>query len=120
MSDYQMGVVESRFAQLIWDREPVSSAELAKAAAQLLGWKKSTTYTVLKRLCEKGIFQNVKGTVSALISQQEFYALQSQRFVEETFDGSLPAFLAAFTSRKPLTEQEVAQLKRMIAEHEEG
>ena len=106
MSDYQMGAVEARFAALIWDSEPVASAELAREAEALLGWKKSTTYTVLKRLCDKGIFQNVKGTVTARISREEFHALQSEKFVEDTFEGSLPAFLTAFISRK-LTEQEM-------------
>lgn len=120
MNDYQMGAVERRFAQIIWDREPVSSALLAQTALQELGWKKSTTYTVLKRLCDKGIFQNEKGCVTSLLSKQEFDALRSRRFVEETFDGSLPAFLAAFTSRKALTDEEVAQLRQLINGYEEG
>ena len=119
MSEYQMGAVESRFAEIIWEHEPLSSAELAKRSEELLKWKKSTTYTVLKRLCDKGIFQNNKGTVTSLISREEFYSLQSEKFVEETFDGSLPAFLAAFTARKSLTAEEVAQLRRMIADFEE-
>lgn len=120
MSDYQMGAVEARFAALIWDSEPVASAELAREAEALLGWKKSTTYTVLKRLCDKGIFQNVKGTVTARISREEFHALQSEKFVEDTFEGSLPAFLAAFTKRKKLTREEVAQLRQMIEDYQEG
>jgi predicted transcriptional regulator len=120
MSDYQMGAVESRFAALIWENEPMTSAELAKRSEALLGWKKSTTYTVLKRLCDKGIFQNNKGTVTSLISREEFYALQSEKFVEETFQGSLPAFVAAFTARKSLTAEEVAQLRRLIDQSQEG
>ena len=120
MNDQQMGAVESRFADLIWEKEPISSTELAKRSEELFHWKKSTTYTVLKRLCEKGIFQNNKGIVTSLISKQDFFAMQSEKFVEETFSGSLPAFLAAFTSRKNLTAEEVAQLRRMIAEYEEG
>ena len=119
MSDYQMGAIESKFADIIWENEPISSTELAKKSEELFQWKKSTTYTVLKRLCEKGIFQNAKGTVTSLISKQEFYSVQSERFVEETFDGSLPAFLAAFTARKSLTSEEVAQLRRIVAEYEE-
>lgn len=119
MSDYQMGAVESRFAEIIWENEPISSTELSKKSEELLKWKKSTTYTVLKRLCDKGIFQNNKGTVTSLISKQEFYSAQSERFVEETFDGSLPAFLAAFTARKNLTPDEVALLRQMVAEYEE-
>lgn len=117
MNDYQMGAVESRFADIIWENEPMTSAELARRSEALLSWKKSTTYTVLKRLCEKGIFQNDGGTVTSRISRQEFYALQSEKFVEETFDGSLPAFLAAFTSRKQLSQEEIAQLRRMIDEY---
>ena len=120
MNDYQMGAVESKFADIIWENEPISSTELAKRSEELLKWKKSTTYTVLKRLCDKGIFQNNKGTVTSLISKQEFYSLQSEKFVEETFDGSLPAFLAAFTARKNLTPDEVAQLRKMIDEYGEG
>lgn len=120
MSDYQLGTAESRFANIVWENEPISSTELARRSEELLGWKKSTTYTVLKRLCEKGILQNQKGIVTSLLSRQEFYALQSQRFVEETFDGSLPAFLAAFTTRKNLSAEEVAQLRRMIDAYEEG
>ncbi len=119
MHDYQMGTIESRFADIIWENEPISSTELSKISDELLKWKKSTTYTVLKRLCDKGIFQNNKGTVTSLISKQEFYSVQSEKFVEETFSGSLPAFLAAFTSRKNLTPEEVAHLKRIVAEYEE-
>ena len=120
MSDYQMGTVESKFADIIWENEPISSTELSKRSEETLKWKKSTTYTVLKRLCDKGIFQNIKGTVTSLISKQDFYSLQSEKFVEETFDGSLPAFLAAFTARKNLTPDEVAQLRKMIDEYGEG
>ncbi len=119
MNDYQMGAIESRFADLIWENEPISSSELSRRGEALFGWKKSTTYTVLKRLCEKGIFQNARGTVTSVISRQEFYSLQSERFVEETFDGSLPAFLTAFTARKNLTPEEVEHLRRMVAEYEE-
>lgn len=118
MSEMQMGAIESRFADIIWRHEPISTTDLAKFSEEQLNWKKTTSYTVLKRLCEKGIFQNDKGTVTSKISRQEFYALQSERFVEETFDGSLPAFLAAFTARKSLTAEEVAQLRRMVADYE--
>ena len=119
MGDYQLGAVEAKFADIIWENEPVSSTELARRSEEVLKWKKSTTYTVLKRLCDKGIFQNNKGTVSSLITKQEFYAMQSERFVEENFEGSLPAFLAAFTARKSLTPAEVAELRRMVDEYKE-
>ncbi len=119
MADLQMGAIESRFADIIWQNEPISSAELAKRSEEELTWKKTTSFTVLKRLCNKGIFQNNKGIVTSLISREEFYSMQSEKFVEETFDGSLPAFLAAFTARKSLSPDEVAQLRRMVAEYEE-
>lgn len=120
MSDYQLGTVEAKFADIIWENEPLSSAQLSQLSAEKLSWKKSTTYTVLKRLCDKGLFQNTKGTVTSLISRQEFYSLQSEKFVEETFNGSLPAFLTAFTSRKKLTAEEISRLRRMVEEFEEG
>ena len=114
MSDWKLGAVESRFADIIWGSEPLTSAELVKRAAQELSWKKSTTYTVLKRLCDRGIFQNQSGVVTSLISKREWDARQSEQFVEEAFAGSLPAFLAAFTTRKKLSEDEIVQLQAMI------
>lgn len=114
-----MGVAESRFADIIWVNEPLSSSELVKRSSELLQWKKSTAFTVLKRLCNKGIFQNRNGTVTSLISRDEFYSAQSEQFVEETFNGSLPAFLAAFTSRKKLSDKEVEEIKKLIDEHKE-
>ena len=119
MNDYQMGTIESRFADIIWENEPISSTTLAKQAESILGWKKSTTYTVLKRLCDKGIFKNENGTVTSLVSKQDFFAHQSEKFVNETFGGSLPAFLAAFTAKKNLTAEEVAELRRIIDEYKE-
>ena len=114
MSELTMGAIESRFAEIIWQKEPVTSPELVKLAAQELDWKKSTTYTVLRRLCERGIFQNNNGVVTSLISKQDFYAVQSERFVEETFSGSLPAFLAAFTTHKKLSDTEINELQELI------
>ena len=114
MGDMKLGAIESRFADLIWQNEPVSSGDLVTLAKTALNWQKSTTYTVLKRLCERGIFQNQGGSVTSLISKEEFYALQSEQFVEDTFSGSLPAFLAAFTRRKKLSEKEIAELQALI------
>ena len=114
MSELRMGAIESRFADMIWQNEPITSPELVKLAAKELDWKKSTTYTVLKRLCERGIFQNNDGTVTSLISKKDFYAVQSEKFVEETFSGSLPAFLAAFTTRKKLSDAEINELQELI------
>lgn len=119
MNDLTMGVAESRFADIIWENEPISSSELVKRSNDLLQWKKSTAFTVLKRLCNKGIFQNQNGVVSSLITRDEFYSAQSEQFVEETFNGSLPAFLAAFTSRKKLSDKEVEEIRKLIDEHKE-
>ena len=118
MDERKLGVIEARFADLIWNNEPLSSGALVRLCLSELGWKKSTTYTVLKKLCERGIFRNEGGQVTALISREEFYAMQSQRFVEESFEGSLPAFIAAFSSRKALTAQEIKEIRRMINEME--
>lgn len=116
MSDIRLGPVETRFANVIWEHEPLSSGALVKLCEEELHWKKSTTYTILRRLCERGLFQNVNGTVSSLLSKEEFYALQSETFVEETFGGSLPKFLAAFSRRKTLSDQEIAALQKFIDE----
>ena len=114
MEDIKLGAVESRFADIIWENEPIGSGELVKICETELQWKKPTTYTVLRKLCERGIFQNIKGTVTSLISRNEFFAMQSEKFVEETFEGSLPAFFAAFTARKKLSKEDIDELKRMI------
>jgi predicted transcriptional regulator len=116
VTGYKLGAMETRFAELIWDNEPISSGELVKLCERELDWKKSTTYTMLRRLCQRGIFQNKGGAVSSLMSRQEFNALQSERFVEETFDGSLPQFLAAFTMRKKLSPKEIDELQKLIDE----
>ena len=114
MENRKLGTVETRFAELIWANAPISSGELVKLCQQELEWKKSTTYTVLRRLCERGIFQNRDGIVTSLISRQDFYAVRSEQFVEETFSGSLPAFLTAFTTRKKLSEEEITELEALI------
>ena len=114
MAQWKLGEVESRFADLIWKNEPVTSRRLSELAEELLSWKRTTTYTVLKRLCDRGLFRNVSGTVTSLVSREEFYALQSERFVEETFDGSLPAFVAAFTRHRNISEQEIDEVQAMI------
>lgn len=115
--EYRLGAMETKFADLIWDNEPLASGELVKLCEKELEWKKSTTYTILRRLCERGIFQNMDGAVTSLISKQEFFALQSEQFVEDTFDGSLPQFLTAFTTRKKLSEKDIDELQRFIDKH---
>ena len=114
MDDLHLGAVEARFADLIWKYEPLSSRALVALCGEELGWKKSTTYTVLKRLCDKGIFQNENGTVTSRMTKEEYAAAQSEKFVEDTFGGSLPAFLAAFSKRKKLSETELAEIQDMI------
>ena len=112
--EIRLALVESVFADLIWENEPISSGELVKLCEKELNWKKSTTYTVLRKLCQRGIFQNKDGTVSSVISKQEYYALQSEQFVEGTFAGSLPAFLTAFATRKKFSEEEITELENLI------
>ena len=110
----KLGVVETRFAELIWENEPLSSTQLVRICQQELLWKKPTTYTVLRKLCERGLFQNQNSIVTSRISRDEYYARQCEQFVEDTFEGSLPAFFAAFTTRKQLSDEEVEQLRQMI------
>ena len=117
MNHASMGPIESRFADLIWANEPITSGQLVKLSEQVLTWKKSTTYTVLRRLCERGLFQNADGLVTSLISREDYYAMQSEQFVKETFQGSLPGFLAAFTKRKKLSQQEIDALQTLIDQH---
>ena len=114
MSDFRLGAVELRFAHIVWENAPLSSGELVKLCEGELNWKKSTTYTVLRKLCERGLFQNKDGKVTVLIDREGYFALQSEQFVEETFGGSLPAFLAAFTAKKKLSGEEINELRRMI------
>ena len=114
MEEYRLGVVETRFAELIWSHEPLTSGELVKLYAKELEWKKSTTYTVLKKLCDRGIFQNQDGLVTSVLSQKEFQSRQSRRFVEDTFSGSLPAFIAAFAEGGELSDRELLEIRRMI------
>lgn len=114
MEEMKLAAVESRFADIIWENAPISSGALAKLCEKELEWKRTTTYTVLKRLCQRGIFQNADGTVSALVTREEFYARQGQALVEEAFGGSLPAFIAAFTRGRTLRAEEIAEIKRMV------
>lgn len=114
MEELRLGAVEGQFADIIWQNEPIPSGELVRLCEQKLEWKKSTTYTMLKRLCERGIFKNENGVVSSVLTKEEFGAAQSERIIEDTFDGSLPAFIAAFTSRKKLSADDVEEIQRMI------
>ena len=116
MAEYRLGEVEMKFADIIWENEPIASGELVKLSEQKLNWKKSTTYTILKRLCEREIFQNVDGVVSSLISKEQFQLKKSEEFLEENYGGSLPSFVAAFASRKKLSKEEIDSLRKIIEE----
>lgn len=119
MAEIQLGVIEARFADMIWEREPVTSSELVKLTAVEFNWKRTTTHNVLRRLIDKGLFQNQNGTVTSVISRAEFYSMQSKRYVEESFNGSLPAFIAAFTKSSKLTPEEAEAIRQMIDSAEE-
>lgn len=119
MNDYKLAQGEAKFADLIWRHEPIGSGKLVKLCEKELQWKKSTTYTVLKKLCHKGIFKNENAVVSSLIKKDEFYAGQSKRFVEDIFGGSLPKFLTAFIGGRKLSDQQAEELKKLIDEHKE-
>lgn len=119
MEERKLGPVELRFAELIWENSPISSGELVKLCARKLEWKKSTTYTVLKKLCEQGLFQNQGGTVTVLVSRQDYQARQSKQFVADTFSGSLPAFLAAFAQGAPLSQKDIADIRALIDRFEQ-
>ena len=114
MSEYRLGEIETKFADLIWKNSPIPSGELVKLAEIHLGWKKSTTYTILKRLCDRGIFQNQKGTVSSLVSKEEIQRADVEELVEKRFGGSIPAFIAAFSGDKKLTDEEIAKIRDII------
>ncbi|MBO4782761.1 MAG: BlaI/MecI/CopY family transcriptional regulator [Lachnospiraceae bacterium] len=112
--DLHLGAVEEKFADIIWENEPLHSRDLVKLCDEKLDWRKSTTYTVLKKLCDRGIFQNNGGMVSSVLSKEKFNNLQTAQFVDKTFNGSLPAFIAAFTSEKKLSKKDITEIQKMI------
>ena len=120
MADIELGAQQAQFAEIVWENEPVGSGELVKICEKKLNWKKPTTYTVLRKLCEKGILQNVDGIVTSVMSKDEFNSAKSEQFVEETFKGSLPAFIAAFMSHKKISASEIDEIQKMIDEYREG
>lgn len=119
MDNYNLGEKQQQFAEIIWDNQPMTTRQATELCEEALGWKRTTTYTMLKGLCDRGIFQNRDGTVVACMSREDFKAAQGRAFVEEQFDGSLPRFLAAFTRRRKLKDSEIEELKKLIREHEE-
>ena len=120
MAELQMGMVESKFADIIWQHAPVTSSQLVKLGEMELGWKRTTVHTVLRRLCDKGLFQNDGGLVTVRMSREDFYARQSRQFVQDSFHGSLPVFIAAFTQGRQLSEKEREEIRRMIDGAGEG
>lgn len=114
MIEYKLGEVEMKFADIIWENEPLSSGQLVKLCEEKLQWKKSTTYTILRRVCERGLFRNEEGIVSSNVTKKKFLSNKSEQFVEEAFQGSLPSFIAAFTSNRKLSDEEVEELKKII------
>lgn len=114
MKSIELAAVQERFADIVWENEPVASGDLVQICEKKLNWKKPTTYTVLRKLCEKGLLQNVDGVVSSLISKEEFYSAKSEQIIEDSYKGSLPAFIAAFTSHKKLTKKDVDEIQQLI------
>ena len=114
MIEYKLGEVEMKFADIIWENEPLSSGQLVKLCEDKLQWKKSTTYTILRRVCERGLFKNEEGMVSSNVTKQEFLSNKTEQLIEETFQGSLPGFIAAFASNRKLSDEEVEELKNLI------
>jgi BlaI family penicillinase repressor len=119
VKQYKLGKMERKFAVLIWEHEPVSSRTLTELCAEAFDWKRTTTYTMLRRLCDRGIFQNDGGMVSALMTKNEFGAAQGKEFLDLAFNGSLPQFFAAFTRRNKLSENEINEIQKLIDKHRE-
>ena len=105
---------EYRFCLIMWERQPVTAVELVKLCQEQLGWKRTTTYTVIKRLGERGVLKNEEGKITSLVSKEDAQAREINELVEEKFQGSLPAFVAAFTKRKDITDKELDEVQRMI------
>jgi predicted transcriptional regulator len=120
MADYRLAEAESRFADLIWKHAPLHSPKLVELAEKEMNWKKSTTYTVLKKLCDRGIFKNEYALVTALITRDEFYAGQSVKYVDDTYGGSLPKFITSFVSGRKLTDKQADEIQRLIDEYRES
>ena len=117
--EIQLGVIEARYADMIWEHEPVTSSELVKLTAVAFNWKRTTAHNVLRRLIDKGLFQNENGVVTSVISRDEFYSRQSKQYVEDTFAGSLPAFIAACTQNSKLTQEDADSIRKGIDQAEE-
>jgi predicted transcriptional regulator len=120
MAKYRLAAAESRFADLIWEHAPLHSPKLVEIAEKEMNWKRTTTYTVLKKLCDRGIFKNEYALVTALMTRDEFYAGQSVKYVDDTYGGSLPKFITSFVNGRKLTVEQADEIQRLIDEYREG
>jgi len=120
MEKYKLGIKEGKFADIIWQNEPLSSRELTEICEKELKWKRTTTYTMLKRLCDRKIFENKSGTVYSIMKKKEFLTAQGEQFINKSFEGSLPQFVAAFTRRNKLSDKDVQEIQRLIDEYKGG
>ena len=120
MEQYKLFDAEYKFMCIVWDAEPLSTRRLTELCTQNLGWKRTTTYTVLRKLCDRGILQNERSTVSSIVKREQVQKYESEVVVEKTFEGSLPKFIAAFLNNKKLSAAEADELKRLIDNHKEG
>jgi predicted transcriptional regulator len=118
MDNYIMTDCEYRFTELIWNKEPLTSGDLVKLCNSEFGWKKSTTYTVLKKLCVNNILKNEESIVTALIKREDYQQIKSEEFIDENYDGSLPKFLTAFVNKKKLTKEQIEEIKKVIDQYE--
>jgi len=119
MNDYNLTAAEEKLAEIIWQNAPIASPQLVDIAYKQLDWKKSTTYTVLRRLCDKGIFNNASAMVTIALTHEDLLARQSRQFVADTFSGSLPGFIAAFVGSAKLSSKEADELMKLIESHQE-
>lgn len=118
MEQFKLGDMERKFANLVWEHEPIRSRELQQLCETEFQWKKSTMYTMLKRLCDRKLFINQNGLVTSLMSREEFLAAQGELFIQENFNGFLPGFLTAFVKRKKLSQEEITEIRKIIDEYE--
>lgn len=119
-AELKLHAAEARFADIVWEQEPIASGALAKLCQQRLGWKRTTTYTVLKKLCNRGILRNEDGVVSALVPKEQVRRTESEALLERSFSGSLPLFLASFLADRRLSDAQAEELKALIDRHREG
>jgi BlaI family transcriptional regulator, penicillinase repressor len=112
--DLSLGKIEAQFADIIWEKQPISAVDLSEITGNVFQWKKTTTFTVIKRLCDKGIFKKENGLIVENIPRNEFYSMQSKQFVNDKFNGSLPAFVASFANGSHFSREEINQLKELI------